>query len=198
MPALYRPFPSLSLLSEEAESGPWRSSSHIVSSVSEAGRELTPGLRRSTSRGFALPKVPLPSCLQYTKSRFKLFKDKGIHVHGEPLGVRAAITWGRNKGLGFNLRFLFLTEEAGGHAGHVAVCLSWWGTERMISTGGEPSSSSLESSSDAPNPDFLMFWERITGHGTTLEVSKKTDKQKTFLHRNFSLLLFDSPLKWSF
>lgn len=67
---LYLPFPSLSLLPVEAESGPCRSSSHIVSSVSEAGREPTPGLRRSTSRGLTLLEAALPSCFQYIKTLY--------------------------------------------------------------------------------------------------------------------------------
>lgn len=71
MPVAYRPFPSLSLLSEEAESGPWRSSSHIASSVSDAGRDPAAGMRRSTSRGFALLKVALMSCAQ------RMFWDLG-------------------------------------------------------------------------------------------------------------------------
>lgn len=61
VPGLHLPQSSLSLLSVEAVSGPWRSSSHIVSSVSEAGREPTLGLRRSTSRGFTLMGAPLSS-----------------------------------------------------------------------------------------------------------------------------------------
>lgn len=59
-PALF----SLPLLPVEAESGPWRSSSHTVSSVSEVGREPILGLRRSTSAGFTLMETPPSSCFQ--------------------------------------------------------------------------------------------------------------------------------------
>lgn len=48
----WRPSSSLSLLPEEAESGSCRSSSHNMSSVSDAACEPTAEMRCSTSRGF--------------------------------------------------------------------------------------------------------------------------------------------------
>lgn len=52
--------PTLSLLPVEAESGSCRSSSHNISSVSEAGREPSEGRRSSTSRGRAGVSVGIP------------------------------------------------------------------------------------------------------------------------------------------
>lgn len=57
-PSLHALLFSLPLLPVEAESGPWSSSSHTASSVSEVGRELIPALRRSRSPVFASMEAP--------------------------------------------------------------------------------------------------------------------------------------------
>lgn len=130
------------------------------------------------------------SYLDMTKIKFiHSFVHSSIQpLHGPAAAERTKLTWGRNEGLWFSLRFLFLTDELGEDAGHVATgCRSWRDTGWSISSGGEPSSSSLESSSDAPNPDFLMFWKKITQHSHTLGTSKTN---RHFILKTHSKIIF--------
>ena len=145
-PPLYLPLPSLSLLPVEAVSGPCKSSSHIVSSVSEAGRGPV-GFRRSSSGGFILTAATCPSWGFWAK----VYSIEDATV----VKLRVCIqTWI----LQWDLRFLLLIENI--------VCVdvesSLWGSKWVTSMDCTPHSSSLDNSSDAPNPHFLFCWKNAT------------------------------------
>lgn len=139
----------LSLLPVEAESGSCRSSSHNISSVSEAGREPSEGRRSLTSCGRAGMSVGIPLLSPCITQWWWIFWTILQKLLPKTFGFSQILTWVCGDELfSGTLWSLFLSARAyfgGADEKSLSLC----------SSASSASSSSLERSSEAPYGGLL-------------------------------------------